>query len=412
MKKSVQITLIIALIACGNTAVRKYDKINSSQLLIASSFGIIEARQEHSTIIVKPEPMEKLLRLKWKSLVEVVGKKYSKSYTTPLVKNGIVFPGSPATHAFDAETGKKLHYKELSNQTFIQERLEDSLLFYSLDEEAIVFDVRSGDVLNKFRQNSYPRYSISPQLYNHKILPTIDTDKLKLVNILSGETMFTYQSSSEINGNFLVTNKDIFFSNEAGVYFMDFAGNLTDSIMVGKIDSRPVIDDEVIYFFIENYGLLAVDHNTKKLLWYEKNNWLDASLAFNKDTLFVNHGCLTAIDKKTGTIFWETEKASESCNYKYNQLIYCNGALLGLLEGYSSVDVVGAVSSKNGQLEYLYWKDGSAFETGSWKISESTHSEDDGVISIGPEFIFSEPYRDMIFAQYENLLVAFEIITP
>ena len=409
MKLLMQIIAITTVLSCGDSSIQRKEKVRPPQSSATGDFVSVKV-QEEPTTAVKPKPMEKLLKLKWKEVIEVSDKENSVSYTMPLAKNGIVFPGSLATHAFDAESGKKLYYSEFDDQEFIRERIEDSLLVYSLDEEAIVLDIYSGTVLNKHRQKSYPRYPISPQLLDKGVFPIVNMDKLELRDILSGELVDTYNSPSEIDGNFLTANDYILFSNEAGVYFMDYTGNLIDSIMVGKIDSKPIISDEIIYFFIEDYGLLAVNYNTRKILWDQKNEWFDANFAIHSDTLFVNHGCLTAIDKKSGEILWEMNQNEEACAYRYNQLVYCNGYLLGLIGGYSSIDVVGAVSSKHGHLEYLYWKDGNIFSIEGLGEPTPNHPEDEGVISLGPEFIFSEVYQNMIFAQYDNLLVAFEIL--
>ena len=406
MKIIAQITILIAVLVCNGFSVQ--DKHIGRSHLTPNEIAVKKSYRNFF-LLDKPKPMDKLLRLKWKQTIDVYDKGDIGQYTKPIARNGIVFPGSIATHALSTNLGEKLYYDDPSSQEFIRNQLEDSLLFYSSDEEAVIFNIYSGTILKKNRQKIYPRYPVDIQLSNREVFPIVIENQVDLISSQNNNVIASYNSHSEINGNLLITKDYVFFGNEEGVYFMDYFGNLVDSVMVGKMKSKPFIYDEVIYFFVENYGLTAVDYNTKDILWNQKFNWFDAVFTAHSDTLFTNHGCLTALDINSGNVLWEMDQKEEACSYKYDQLLYCDGNLLGQIGGFSSTNVVGAVDAKNGRLTYLHWKDGGIFGVDKLNKSTPSHPEDEATTYLGPEFIFSEVYGDMVFAQYENTIVAFEI---
>ena len=127
------------------------------------------------------------------------------------------------------------------------------------------------------------------------------------------------------------------------------------------------------------------------------------------DTLILNDGAITFLNKESGSFYKKYEvdgKLSEEHFFNYRNYT------ASFIEGYSNIPVICAINSQNGNLEYTYWKDASVFDVEGLYKRGPIHPEDDVVKLLGPIFTFSEIYDNMIFGQWENMIVGFEFIGP
>ncbi len=248
-------------------------------------------------------------------------------------------------------------------------------------------------------------FATQPVLLKSNVFPIIEKNIIKLHSITDGNQIGSYQSLSSVSGNFLLTKDYLLFSNNEGIYFMDHYGNISDSLMVGKVVSQMILNNDTIYCFTRGEGLLAIEMDSHNIAWQVKTDWYGASIALDKNTVFANHGSLTAFNRKDGRKIWSTLN-----DFAATQLVKYDNYLLGYISGYSNIDIIGAANIFNGNLEMLGWKNTQAFQIK--KLAElpegTTDFESDP--DAAPVFNFSHPYMDLIFGQYDNLICGFEIL--
>ena len=127
------------------------------------------------------------------------------------------------------------------------------------------------------------------------------------------------------------------------------------------------------------------------------------------DTLILNDRTITFLDRKKGFLY---KKYEVDGNLSEEQFFSHKNYIVSFIEGYSNIPVICAVNSLNGNLEYTYWKDASVFDVNGLYKTEPVHPEDDVIKFLGPIFTFSEVHDNMIFGQWKNMVVGFEIIKP
>lgn len=409
MKIVVTILVVVSLLACGNKPSDKGNQSNEfarQEPVRKDTSSLMELTQEEK--MRKTAPMERLLKLKWIKLIETPDKNINIPVSRPLVKDGIVFPGIVSTHAFEAKSGEKLNYGVEENH--VRSILKDSLLAFQENNILTIQNIFSGKIIRRYNQEFYARFEEEPRILKNRFILTAEKNTLKLINYKTNEVIVEHQLSSLPNGNYLITDEFIFFADKKALYFMGYDGEIMDRLPLGKMDSRPILDDDVIYTFIDKLGVVAVDVNSRQIKWSYKTDWFEALFSIKSDTLFANHGCLTAFDKKTGENLWAMDCQINEIGFTYDQLIIYDGYFLGFLDGHSSIPIFGAVDF-NGNIKYLRWEDVNTFNIEGEYQAGTVHPEDD-VSNIGPVMMLSDVYDNMIFGQYNNVLVGFEIIAP
>lgn len=166
-----------------------------------------------------------------------------------------------------------------------------------------------------------------------------------------------------------------------------------------------MLDENMLYCYTREKGLLAIEISSRKIFWQVKTDWYGASITLSGDTIFVNHGNLTAFDKQNGEKLW-----SASNDFSASHLVKCDNFLLGYVSGYSNIDIIGAASALSGNLKMLGWEDSKIFQKEeARKFSEDIDTESNP--NAAPVLNFSRnPYRGFIFGRYENSIYAFKIL--
>ena len=407
MKAIVAALIIMSLLACGNMPSENKDR--------ASAFAYSESMHKDTSSlkisfegdkVKKPAPIDKLLKLKWIKLIETPDEHSNIPISRPLVKNGIVFPGMVSTHAFDAKSGKKIYYGAEKN--YIKRVSQDSLLAFQENNFLTIQNIYTGDIVRKYRQKFYARFEEGPKILKSRLILTAEKDILKLINYENNDIIVEHQLNSLPNGNYLTTKNFIFFADRETLFFMNYDGTITDSLSLGKMDSKPVLDENTIYAFIDKLGVVAIDTDRRQIKWSHKADWLEGLFSVSSDTLFVNHGCLSALNKETGELLWTLDCQTNEVGFTYDQLVTFDNYFLGFLEGYDMIPILGAVDSE-GNIAYLSWDDASIFDIEGEHRPELVHPEDN-TSNLGPVMRLSDVYDNMIFGQYNNVLVGFEIL--
>ncbi len=355
---------------------------------------------------VEPEPMENLLKMKWIAIVETPKEDSNLPIAPPMVKNGLVFPNTVATHVFDASTGRKLYYRNSETKKIIKSQLKDSLLIFQETDLLRIQNIYTGEIFRMYRQDFFQRQNESPRFLNNPFILTAEEDVLKMVNIDDNKTIMERQFNSRLIGNYIVMDNFIFFADLEYMYFMDFNGVITDSLSLGEMDCKPILDEETIYAFIDKLGLVAIDTKSRQVKWTYKNDWFDALLLVEGDTLYANHGCISAFGKKKGELYWDMDCESNEVFFS-NQLVYFNEQFVGFLEGFSNIPRIGAVKS-NGKINHFKWSNTEVFNINGEYNPGPVDPEEDR--RMGPVMMLSDIYDNMIFGQYNNVVVGFEIL--
>ena len=388
---------ILVIFACNSTS----DQSDRGVIPLPALFDSTRSMPSVVQPDEKPDKIDKLLKLKWSSIIEGAREEYLSKKVSPLAENGILFPGLHSNFAFDASSGRRLYYTAEADRNIIKERISDSLLYFHNNEEVIVLNLFSGKTIHKYRQKVFVRFATQPILLKSDVFPVVEKNIVKLRSISDSNVIGSYQSRSSISGNFLWADDYIMFSNEEGIYYMNHYGSVIDSLMVGKVASPLVLSDGTIYCYTRGEGLLAIDASSRDIIWKVEVDWYGATITLADDTVFINYGSLTAFDRKSGKEIWSMVN-----DFSASQIVKCDNFLVGYVSGYSNIDIIGAADTSNGSLEMLGWNKTEAFY-------ESSQGTDDieSDPNAAPVFNFSPyPYGGLIFGQYDNLICAFEII--
>lgn len=396
----------ICLLACGNKPSGQ-GSANTVQEELILQDSVDDYNSLPKKKSSRPEPMEKFLKMKWIKIVETPADENRFPIASPVVKNGIVFPNTLATHAFDAYTGEKLYYNDPDSKNYIRNNVKDSLLLFQESDFVDIQNIYNGQQFRRYRQNVYYGREDVPVFLNNRLILTFEEKVLTLINIIENKTIIKRPFKSKLSANYVVADDIIFFVDKKTQYFMDFDGNLVDSLSLGAMDAKPILHEDVIYTFFDKLGLVAIDVNTHQVKWINENEWFDAELFIEGDTLFANNGCISAYNKSSGIPLWDMDCHDEEIIFT-SQLVPFGNKFIGYLEGFSNVSIIGVVSL-DGNIEHLYWKNLQAFAVEGEYNPGPKDTEDP---NLGPNMMLSDIYDNMIFGQYNNVVVGFEIIAP
>lgn len=392
----------IIIFACNNVS-NQFDKHVSP---LPSSVDSTKSMPLNVKSDEKPDKIDRLLKLKWSSTIKEADEKYLSKKTSPLVKNGILFPGLLSDFAYDASSGRRLYYATASDRSIIKESVSDSLLYFHNNEEVTVLNLFSGKIIHRYKQKAFVRFTTQPIMLKGNVFPVIEKNIVKLRGISDGNVVGSYQSRSPISGNFLWADDYLLFSNEEGIYYMNHHGSIIDSLMVGKVASPLVFNNGTVYCYTKGEGLLAIEASSRNVIWKLKADWYGATITLADDTIFINHGSLTAIDRKNGEEIWSTVN-----DFSASQIIKCDNFLVGYISGYSNIDIIGAANASDGTLDMLGWNKTGAFQLKDVYESPESVVDIESDPNAAPVFNFSSyPYKGLIFGQYDNLICAFEVI--
>lgn len=403
--------MILSLVACGICVTDKTDVVKEEMEWYYNPRLTNDTIQKRTTNkITSPQPIENLLKVKWIGLIETPNGNQNLPHGKPLVVNGIVFPGAISTHVFEAVSGKKLYFNNPEERQKINNSAKDSLLFFSTRYQAKVMNIKNGDIIHTFKQDAYMSFVEKMRLMNRGLIPAVNKTELGLYDIKSGILKARYHSSSLINYNMLIEENYVFFGDREGVYFMNLDGMIQDSLKLGRLSSKPILNGNMIYVYIRKKGVFAISSSSNEVKWHYSDNNYEANFVISGDTLMVNNGCIVKLNKETG-IFYEKSEIDEGCNLSEEHFFYKNSIVVSYIKGFSNIPIICSPNLHTGNLEYLNWKDASVFDVDGLFKHEPVHSEDDIVKFLGPIFKFSEVYDNMIFGQWENMVVGFEIIS-
>ncbi len=227
------------------------------------------------------------------------------------------------------------------------------ILSASYDGSLKLLPIRPSKTKSKFQKKSLRIKGIKDNRELTKVIHKRIVRERELWNLplkeRSNSSVVHYRSSK--NGNI------IYVSTLAGRLYaigVDKKNNKKYRVLwkytfYSKIDSTPVIDNDIIYFGASNRLFYALDANTGEFLWKRKISSiaLSSSPVITKDTIYIGavNGTLYALDKRQGRRKWK---------FRAGGGIYSTPKIKNNLIFFGCDDTyLYAVSSKNG---VLVWK--------------------------------------------------------
>jgi outer membrane protein assembly factor BamB len=97
-------------------------------------------------------------------------------------------------------------------------------------------------------------------------------------------------------------DKTVVLEADSGSLFLDESLSTYSKLMY--------FDEDISYFYISNFSLVAYDHKTGTELWRHSPNGFEGYPYFDGDRIYVRtfQGQIQALDKTTGDVLWETKR--------------------------------------------------------------------------------------------------------
>ncbi len=310
--------------------------------------------------------------------------------SVPVVDNHIVYTQDRTgkVYAYDLKTKERLFKKSLKpsnkkesydDMNGIGLALHEKYLF-ALTGFGSVFalDKSNGDIL--WQQDVHVPLRTAPSVAGNMLFIQTITNKLLVLDITDGHTIWTYDISSEdtvLAGgatpaydqkNEIVV---VAFSNgeiqafDAKLGYEIWRNNLMDTsfsstLLINAVKASPVIENNTVFAVGNNNRTMAIDLQSGDVLWTRPIGGVNTPFV-SKTALFLlsNDGQLHALDKETGREIW-AQTVLKDLKPKKRKGIYLSGPLM--------VNSKLLVTASNGMVYTFDPQTGS--QTGSFNIDE------------------------------------------
>ncbi len=261
----------------------------------------------------------------------------SPLYSSPVVKDGVVFQGSREyLGAFDLKIGALLWKTELTVVGSTPAIAQDTLVV-GTTKGFSALDIRTGNILWTYDLREL-RCVPGSQFCEHFVSSPVVTDEEVFVG--TGTNLFDFEVDRELTRLLCLDLQSghLLWEKEAPIYVLSSAAILdnivfftSEQIEAVDIDSGkeiwyyhpsewclmpdPIIVKDVVVF-VSSDGLMAAEANSGKQVWETKLETGVYSLATDgKKLVGVSAAFIFCLDADTGTILWEKQPWEKEGNY-------------------------------------------------------------------------------------------------
>lgn len=293
-------------------------------------------------------------------------------------------------YALDKNLGQLLWTYQSGGPIFSNlTRSEDELYFQSDDGYAYKISAPNGQVKWKVLINSTPanrQFHFADNGWNYRSSSLILKDdmlfigsangKLFALDEQTGKTVWQYDAKSAITASPSVSNKKVVFATLDGkIHTLDSLSGKKQWIFANTdhhekkpvyidFNSRPLIDDGVIFIGSRDTNLYALDLETGELIWKfaYQNSWVESAASVFGDQLFLGSSfkqAQLAFNKHTGKLLWQANVAK---GLSFAQLLVNDLAVYaGIMgdkklvrEGFLSDGGLLKLNSQNGEKQWFF----------------------------------------------------------
>ncbi len=259
----------------------------------------------------------------------------SPLYSSPVVKEGVVFQGSREyLGAFDLKTGALLWKTELA-VVGSTPAVSGTTLVVGTTKGFSAVDIRTGDILWTYdirELRCYPdslicvHFVSSPVVTDERVFVGTGTNlfdfeldreltRLLCLDLQSGHLLWEKESRSYVLSSAAILDNTVFFTSEQlEAVDIDSGKEKWYYHPSGwQLMSDPTIVENIVVFANPD-GIMAAEVNSGELVWEIKLEAGSSSLATDGKKLVGVSTALLCLDADTGTILWEDQSWNEEGN--------------------------------------------------------------------------------------------------
>lgn len=342
MKKLLILFLFIVNLFFNNSA---FSQKNNSEIINAFSNHIFEGKG-----------YQPISNLKWKFKTE------DRIFSSPIVKNGVVYTGSEDgfLYAIEEKSGNLIWKFKTDGAIHSSPSLFNDIIYFgSFDGYYYAVNSKDGKFLWKFKtggehwlgeigmwgmkpetqymEDLWDFYLSSPVVYQHKktafILFGSSDGNVYSLDAKTGSLKWKFKTNGPVHGTPVIDKNKVYIGGwdavlyalniETGAEIWHFATG-TQTGFKG-IQSSIAVSDGNVYFGAREPFFFALNAETGKLIWKynAENSWILSSAVVKDNTVYVGTSdtyALLALDAKTGV---------EKYRFKTNGYVYSSPAIAG-----------------------------------------------------------------------------------
>ncbi|MEQ8415316.1 MAG: PQQ-binding-like beta-propeller repeat protein [Imperialibacter sp.] len=252
------------------------------------------------------ETLDKLLELRWVSQ----GLRYSSN---PLVHHELIHETFGTKYALDAETGKKLYFVNSEHQKVIKGYTKDSVLYFSMRRGgSAIVNIYNGQLIYQSKIAASRPWIKRPRTVSDTLVyHALNDSVFSATSVIDGKSIWV----KEMKGIYDVpVEKDqiiYVFDDEFLFELNKRTGEELDKIKLGRLGADPIVEDEILYAYIIDKGIVCYNLITKDLKWEYvdfDSFYKDYQLVNKSEKLFIVSRSLIALLKESGSLGWKNDK--------------------------------------------------------------------------------------------------------
>jgi outer membrane protein assembly factor BamB len=352
--------------------------------LLIYCFGLILASQLHAQTDSLPKPIEDVFEVVWSDTINLIN--FESGISAPLLNGNLVIPPHGNDGCYLAQTGEKLYYTFSPHQKIIRKNMSSRYVLLKTEYFNKILDISTGKELYSNSRDGL----IKPYLQQNRVVNSryvCFANGLKAFTCVDTSTMtdnWVFESEYELYDYYIEHEQIIYVGSEKYIYAIDLqTGNLKWKTEVGIVKANLILEDNILYAFIEAKGIVALEIKSGNIKFTTKRISLFLNpkrlVSFDNSLYFIDHK-VHAVNNKNGTYIFETDNY-EACTNTESFFIY--------------KDYIFAQSCANNN----YFLEGFDRHTGEKVFRASKEIEDHPAEDfLKDAAYFSVPYGNMIYA--------------
>jgi outer membrane protein assembly factor BamB len=353
--------------------------------LLICCFGLLVVNQLQAQNDSLPKPIENIFEVVWTDTI-----KLKKRVGEPMLNGNLVIPPFGNDGCYLAKTGEKLYYTFSPHQKIIRENRESKYVLLKTRGFNTILDIETGKEIYEGYYKEVKDRDRIPHIYQNRVINSryvCFASGLKTFTCVDTSTMagkWVFESDYELYDYYVEHEQVVYVGSEKYIYAIDLqTGKLKWKTEVGIVKANLILEDNILYAFIEAKGIVALEIKSGDIKFTTKRISLFLNpkrlLSFDNSLYFIDHK-VHAVNNKNGTYIFETDDY-EACTNTESFFIY--------------KDYIFSQSCANNN----YFLEGFNRHTGEKVFRASKEIEGNPVEDfLKDATYFSVPYGNMIYA--------------
>jgi outer membrane protein assembly factor BamB len=227
---------------------------------------------------------------------------------------------------------------------------------FNSDERIAYLNLYNGEIIYNLRRiRSWPFYN-TPEIVKHNKVCVVKSDKeLVYMNLKTKETLWTFKSDSMIYDKIITIKDNIYLSDSKYFYCISLNGDIEWKIELGEFACSPIVEKDLLYVYVNEEGLYAINIEKRKQEWHFKNNYksryIGRKIIVDQNNVYFVGPYLYSIDRFTGELIGEYTNFKSTLS---NRISFINNDIVAYTDSKRMIPNI-CILSKEGKKEYEFF---------------------------------------------------------